>query len=123
MVNQLPQNAAPPSVYDYIAARVGAAFRVAENRVTEKVDNKPTLIARQDPSRFGLLIANPASSGRLYVARTRLVSTSRGAPLTAGGSLSFNAEWDFTIAALEWWAIGESAGQPIYVLETLLAQD
>lgn len=103
---------------DLVRRLFGASTEVRRNREDTTITTTASLIARQNPNRTQLVIANLGTS-RIFVDSVETVSSSAGIPLDPGASMVADAKDDAEEVGASWWAVAATGTQTILVKETV----
>lgn len=110
------------SIFDLVSASIGTRTSVYTDVETTTVTDAATLIARANPTRYGLIVVNIGDE-TIYVGTDERVADGRGIQLVAGGSFASNLLEDYTLPSIEWWAATTTGSQGIYTLEVIGVPD
>lgn len=100
--------------------KLGASPHRGVNPLVSQVGLAAISIVPNNPNRLGLTIINLGAS-TVWVWLTNQVGATAGILLdAAGGSVTFQWEYDFDLVTSEWFAISAGAANAISVIETVL---
>lgn len=102
-----------PAPVIFLRDRFGGDFEESEETIA--VGTAAERITLNDPEAVSMTVVNTGTDN-VTLGLTPQVTAGVGIILNPGGVASLTVRDDATLPTREWWAIGASAGQSVYVL-------
>lgn len=108
------------NVAELVETELGAPTTHEINAEVAAVGVTATRFLRQRPHRAAWLIVN-LSTANIYIGLTPDVSSTKGILVgPSGGNVILRWKDDYSLTAMEWYAIADAAASTVLIVETLL---